>query len=297
MSLKIISRLEAALKRMTNEKDAEVVRLRLRKALAESSTLPTLELLQAEQTVWKLCFHSRRSKTEQWLKDASSYYETIELPERRRLIRLGDLGRYSLQVKGSSTSRRRRVEQVYRRAVKLSPEDGAAYNALGVLFAADGLVISAAYWYLRAANAEKPFPAARKNMRALKARDEIGALGLQVARRHRCDARKLDEFLRRGKLGRRLLFELAIVAVHALTPRHLNTFTTVLLNASKYRPATLPALVLLSDYFRQRPPTKEVDDREQLPERRILAGLDDDNKLVKDSLDPLRLDILSTFAL
>lgn len=264
--------------------------------MLRESKLPTRERLQLERAVWRLCFHSRRSKTERWLSDASSYYESIDLPERQRLMRLGDLARYSLQIKGSSQEQRRRAERVYREAVRLSPEDGAGYNALGVLFATEGLVVSAAYWYVRAINAEKPFSAAQNNIKALKARDEVGKFGLRMARGHRCDARKLDEFLRRGKLGRKLLFQLAVVATHALTSKHLTIFTTVLFTASKYRPATLPALVVLSDFFRQRSSHAIADGQhEQLPERRILCGRGDENEdedLGKKSLDPLRLDIL-----
>lgn len=262
------ARLEALLRRLgglksVEEATLEAVRLRFRSVLAQRcGELQGPALRQLERRVWKFCFHGKARKSGKWLRDASRYYESLSaLPAEVRLMRLGDLARYGRRIGSVEVST---AASLYRRAILARPDEGSGYNALGVLFAAEGLAVSAAYSYARAASSPSPFSAAKTNLEGLeKARDAVAELGVSVAR-DAPDLRALDALLRRAKLSRRVLWELAVVAI--FRNQCADALRAVLRQAVPYRPAALPALVVLSDWLGE----KKRGPVEALPERRLL---------------------------
>ena len=248
----------------------EPVRLRLRGVFASrccpevtSGAMSSSVFQQIEARMWKWCFHGRCRKTGRWLREASAYYESLSaVPEHRRLMRLGDLRRYASRLGASAPSE---ACALYRRAIIARPDDGSAYNALGVVFAAQGLAVSAAYSYARAAASPRPFAPARANLAALaKAKNSVATLGISFARASP-DVALLDRLLRAAKLSRRLLFELAVVAV--FKDAGIRDIGKLLLAAAPHRPAVLPALVILADACDDSQSARVLA---QLPERRHL---------------------------
>lgn len=276
-SEKIVTRLEALLRRLSSFNCdegtvVEPVRKRLRIVFASRCCAEFLRgemsgaaLLQFERRLWKWSFHSRSRKTSRWLREAIKYYESLEaLPKQRQLMRLGDLARYSRRAHLCSHET---AASLYTRAIAEQPHDGSGYNALGVLLAAEGQPISAAYFYARAASCSQPFSAAHSNLASLStANDAVAQIGLSLIR-CRPDLEGIRRLLRAAKLSRRLVFELAVIAIYLRESLDLHAIAQAFLQAAPYRPATLPALVILSDWFkgaeRRAIPPKVV----RLPER------------------------------
>lgn len=283
-SEKIVTRLEGLLRRLSSfncDEDTivEPVRLRVRIVFASRcceefrrGEMSSAVLLQFERRLWKWSFHSRSRKTSRWLREAIKYYESLDaLPKQRQLMRLGDLARYSRRAHQCSP---KTAASLYARAIAEQPHDGSGYNALGVLLAAEGQPISAAYFYARAASCRQPFRAADANLASLSAaNDAVARIGLSLVR---CqpDLEGLRGLLRAAKLSRRLAFELAVVAIYLRERLDLHAIAAAFLQAAPYRPATLPALVILSDWFaiadRRPAPTEVV----KLPERLHLVAFE-----------------------
>ena len=199
-----------------------------------------------EKRMWLRCIHpvieahrrSRRSRRKKmrlrlWVDDAKRCYSSAAIDSELLAQRLGDLARYQ----GRTDEARRH----YARA-----RNGPAYNALGILARDDGHLLTAAYWFSRAAFANN---IANLDLRVL-ADDGVKVTFVKNFVSSVLDGKSnldaLPRLLRTSAFSADRLCEMMVLAILS---NDAIALATVIAASATHRPRNaLPALVLFADW-------------------------------------------------